>query len=171
MGDVNGDGKADIVGFCSNGTYVALSTGKAFAALRYDHQLWRKGRRLVQPKLFHEFVADVSGDGKDDIVGFGTRASMCLCPQAAVWPPTIWLHTFWQGQRLDESGPLSAHPGRCQWRWQKRCCRLWKQRGLLFHFLQAVIGGSQTEPGRFWRGSRRMDQPDYSPPNACRHRW
>jgi hypothetical protein len=34
-----------------------------------------------------------------------------------------------------------------------------------------VIGGSQTEPGRFWRGSRRMDQPDYSPPNACRHRW
>ena len=32
LADVNGDGKADIVGFANNGVVVALSTGSSFAS-------------------------------------------------------------------------------------------------------------------------------------------
>ena len=32
LGDVNGDGKADVIGFADDGVYVALSDGVAFSA-------------------------------------------------------------------------------------------------------------------------------------------
>lgn len=73
MGDVNGDGKADVVGFGTKGVYVAFSTGNGFT----DGQLLLKGSFCNEdgwevnknPRL----MADVNGDGKDDIIGFGTK--------------------------------------------------------------------------------------------------
>ncbi len=72
MGDVNGDGKADIVGFGNSGVRIALSTGNGFA----------KGKTVLNKKFaikggnwsVHQnprVVADVNGDGKADIIGFG----------------------------------------------------------------------------------------------------
>jgi hypothetical protein len=71
LADVTGDGKADIVGFGAAGVWVSLSNGDgSFAApvlglnnLGYN-QGWRVDRH---PR----YVADVTGDGKADLIGFG----------------------------------------------------------------------------------------------------
>src|SRR5262249_13208968 len=70
LGDVTGDGRADIVGFGNDGVYVALSNGDGsftMAAGIADFgvdQGWRVDRH---PR----FLADVTGDGRADIVAFG----------------------------------------------------------------------------------------------------
>ena len=71
LADLTGDGKADIVGFGDAGVYVALNNGAggfgavtlAVADLGYD-QGWR-------PNLHPRFAADLTADGKADIIGFG----------------------------------------------------------------------------------------------------
>ncbi|MEL6133348.1 MAG: FG-GAP-like repeat-containing protein, partial [Bacteroidota bacterium] len=69
LADVNGDGKADIVGFASNGVHVAYSNGMGFTNASQKivgtygyNDGWRTDRH---PR----FLADVNGDGKADIVG------------------------------------------------------------------------------------------------------
>jgi phospholipase C len=70
--DLTGDGRADIVGFGSDGVWTALGTdGWALAPARrvltgffgYD-QGWRITQHL-------RLIADLTGDGKVDLVGFG----------------------------------------------------------------------------------------------------
>ncbi|WP_243422670.1 FG-GAP-like repeat-containing protein [Micromonospora globispora] len=71
LADVTGDGRADIVGFGDAGVYVALSNGDGtfqpprfvLADFGYD-QGWRVEKH---PR----FLADVTGEGRADIVGFG----------------------------------------------------------------------------------------------------
>ena len=69
--DVNGDEKADIIGFSSVGVYVSLSDGKSFkpAVQVLDTFSYNKGWR----NNFHpRFVKDVNGDYKADIIGFSS---------------------------------------------------------------------------------------------------
>jgi hypothetical protein len=69
--DITGDGKADIVGFGTDGVWTAISNGNGtfttprlgVAAFGSD-QGWRENR-------FPRLVADVTGDHRADIVGFG----------------------------------------------------------------------------------------------------
>jgi fibronectin type III domain protein/VCBS repeat protein len=71
--DVNGDGRQDIVGFGLNGVWIALSTGTGFGPAQFAladfgyNQGWKVGRH---PR----FVADLNGDGYQDIVGYGENA-------------------------------------------------------------------------------------------------
>ncbi|GAA3219999.1 FG-GAP repeat domain-containing protein [Dactylosporangium siamense] len=65
-GDVNGDGKDDIITFAHSNTgdvYVGLSTGTSFAGGAKWHDWFAPGAEIGA-------VGDVNGDGKDDIVAF-----------------------------------------------------------------------------------------------------
>jgi len=72
LADITGDGRADIVGFGNAGVYVAISNGDGtFQPVRrvvdnfgYNAGGWRVDRH---PR----FLADLTGNGRADIVGFG----------------------------------------------------------------------------------------------------
>ncbi len=83
LADLTGDGKADIVGFGDAGVYVALSNGDgsftftpqlALEDFGYS-QSWRVENHL-------RFLADVTGEGRADIVGFGD-AGVLVSPALA----------------------------------------------------------------------------------------
>jgi hypothetical protein len=69
---MTGDGRADIVGFGNAGAYVSLNNGNGtFQAPQlvagnfgYNAGGWRVD---MHPR----FLADITGDGRADIVGFG----------------------------------------------------------------------------------------------------
>src|SRR4026209_261104 len=70
-GDLTGDRRADIVGFGPHGVWVALNNGSAgfqqpqFRAADLGfNDAWRVEKH---PR----FLADLTGDGRADIVGFG----------------------------------------------------------------------------------------------------
>ena len=75
LADVNGDGRADIVGFGSRGVYVSLATGDGhflaptfeLAAFGTDAGSWNSNN------LYPRVLADVNGDGMADIVAFGDK--------------------------------------------------------------------------------------------------
>lgn len=68
--DLNGDGRADLVGFGNAGVWTALSNGFSFTTPAYvlaDFGLNQGWTVAHNPRFF----ADMDGDGKKDIVGFG----------------------------------------------------------------------------------------------------
>ena len=73
VADITGDGRADIIGFGNDGVYVALSNGDgtfnftpipAINDFGFEAGGWRVDKH---PR----FVADITGDGRADIIGFG----------------------------------------------------------------------------------------------------
>ncbi|MCI9882921.1 VCBS repeat-containing protein, partial [Methylobacterium goesingense] len=75
LADVNGDGRADIVGFGENGVYVSLATGNGhFGPMTFDYAQFGAGTNAggwASADRFPRELADVTGDGRADIVGFG----------------------------------------------------------------------------------------------------
>ncbi|MFH1085586.1 MAG: VCBS repeat-containing protein, partial [Chloroflexota bacterium] len=98
MGDVNGDGKADIVGFGQYATLVSLSDGAKFGTPRnwithYGYDPVAGG--YTNYGLFPRMLADVNGDGKDDIVAFGMYATLVsLSDGTRFGTPQIWIKHF-----------------------------------------------------------------------------
>lgn len=105
MGDVDGDGKEDVVGFGATGVLVSLSTGDSFQPVQKwlsDYSYYRGGWRVDR----HErMLGDIDGDGKDDVVGFGGAGVLVsLSTGSAFQPASVWLRDFsisqgWQVSR------------------------------------------------------------------------
>ncbi len=105
MADVNGDGRADVIGFSSSGVLVSLSTGASFSPPR----LWVRGfgysaggwRTAYHPRM----MADVNGDGLADVVGFGSReVQVALSTGTGFTAPRKWIGGYgsssgWQIQK------------------------------------------------------------------------
>jgi len=74
LGDVNGDGRADAIGFATNGVWVANSTGTAFSAPTLRSTSFGSSGASggwTSYNTYPRFAADVNNDGRADMVGFG----------------------------------------------------------------------------------------------------
>ncbi|MBP2472489.1 hypothetical protein JOF53_001361 [Crossiella equi] len=108
IGDVNGDGKDDIVVFTRNqlgDVYVALSNGSGFGPSAKWHDYF--GIAGESPG-----VADVNGDGKDDIVVFtqDTRADVLVAfsSGAGFGAPALWHEFFAVGREAPRLGDFNG---------------------------------------------------------------
>lgn len=101
MADVNGDGRADVVGFADDGVYVSVanSSGSAFGDSKrwinaYGQEAggWRVARH---PRI----MADVNADKRADVVGFandGVYVSLANSNGTAFGPSKRWVAQFGQ---------------------------------------------------------------------------
>jgi hypothetical protein len=103
VGDFNGDGKDDIVGFGDQNVWVGISNGSAFSLSVWTNQEftyntgWRVDRH---PRL----VGDFDGDGKDDVVGFGDQNVWAGISSGSAFPLSVWTNqefTYNTGWRVD----------------------------------------------------------------------
>jgi M6 family metalloprotease-like protein len=114
LADTTGDGRADIVGFGNAGVYVSTSNGDGTFAqpklvvpnFAYDAGGWRVD---MHPR----FMADVTGDGRSDIVGFGNPGawvSLALS-DGTFSPPVLGVDNYGfvaGGWRVDQHPRLLA---------------------------------------------------------------
>src|ERR1700754_987871 len=106
MGDITGDEMEDIVGFGADGVYRAVSKGDGFEPPKLVvsdfgyNQGWRNDKHV-------RLLADVNGDGRKDIVGFGNLGvwiSMSMSPVGDFSEPFLAVGDFGydQGWRNDK---------------------------------------------------------------------
>lgn len=106
LADVDGDGRSDIVGFGAAGVTVARARGTGFE----PPMLWVADfgtNQGWQPSQHVRVMADVTGDGRDDVVGFGGSSvvvSVSLGDHFAA--PQIWSSDF----AVDDGWSVTQHP-------------------------------------------------------------
>jgi hypothetical protein len=95
VGDVNGDGRDDVVFFTANATadvFVLLSTGAGWGTKTKWHDYFA-------PEGETPMLADVNGDGREDIITFtqgmnGNRVYVALSTGTSFGPGTLWHNSF-----------------------------------------------------------------------------
>ena len=97
LADVNNDKRADIVGFGEAGAYVSLGNGVSFS----QPSLWVANFGAAPAAggwdvaKHPRFLADVTGDGRADIVGFGDAgAYVSRAVRFQFTFPTLWVDNY-----------------------------------------------------------------------------
>ncbi|MDB9372451.1 FG-GAP-like repeat-containing protein, partial [Nodularia sphaerocarpa] len=120
LGDVNGDGKADIVGFGGSHTLVSLGNGNgtfqtAIISSPPGAGFTKENGGWINNNDFPRMLGDVNGDGKADIVGFG--GSHVLISVASTSPSglmatddnlTKLMNGDWNNQKFDVDSAYGA---------------------------------------------------------------
>jgi hypothetical protein len=91
--DVDGDRKADIIGFADNGVYVSRSMGSYFLA----PQLWTSlfGYNQGWTRYYPRVVADANGDTLADIIAFSDHGTyVSISTGAGFLNPVFWSPEF-----------------------------------------------------------------------------
>jgi M6 family metalloprotease-like protein len=99
IGDVNGDGKDDIIGFGQKDVFVSVSTSTDHKPSFSSPQPWLVGNFAYERGGWRvdkhvRTVADVNGDGRADLVGFGQKdvfVSLAHPTQNKFLNPQPWL--------------------------------------------------------------------------------
>ncbi|MET8234885.1 DUF2961 domain-containing protein [Micromonospora sp. NPDC005298] len=107
-GDVDGDGRADIITFTRGDTadvYVGLSTGTGFAAGVKWHDFFAVGTEIPA-------VGDVNGDGRTDIITFTRGAAadvyVALSTGSGFGPGVRWHDHFALGDEFPAVGDVNG---------------------------------------------------------------
>ncbi|MDI3465271.1 MAG: Phospholipase C [Nitrospira sp.] len=106
--DLTGDGRADIVGFGSDGVWTALGTDgwavapahRVLAGFFGYEQGWRTGRHL-------RLIADLTGKGKADLVGFGEAGVLTALSKG---DGTFVNPKFFEGFGVKQGWHVDQHP-------------------------------------------------------------
>lgn len=90
LADVNGDGRADVIGYGAKGVYVALSSGNGFGApVRWTADF---ASSSWLPARYPRAMVDVDGDGRADVVGFGSAGvQVARSDGSRFGAPGLWL--------------------------------------------------------------------------------
>jgi len=99
VGDVDGDGRDDIVGFDDSGDVrVRLSTGSGFG----EASIWASGYTYANGfqsnDLYPRHLADVDGDGKADLVIFAYYSTEVRYSTGSNFEAAQWLTDTFSGQ-------------------------------------------------------------------------
>ncbi|SMH28420.1 beta strand repeat-containing protein [Azospirillum agricola] len=115
VADVNGDGRADLIGFGNNAVYVAY--GQADGTFANNHiaitNNFGAGNSWTNQDVFPRTVADVNGDGRADIIGFAyssvqvalSRADGTFAPAMTALPGA---YVYGSGFTSDNLSPRSV---------------------------------------------------------------
>ncbi len=107
LADLNGDGRADIVGFRGREVQVGLSTGFGFE----EPQTWSSAfydEPCHDPSWVHgrnpRYVSDVNGDGLADLIGFSNcRVIVSFSTGRSFTAPRAWSSDFTYDRGWDDS--------------------------------------------------------------------
>jgi len=95
LGDVNGDGLDDIIGFGSTNVFVSLSKGDGTFDPPVAHQpgLTPNLGGWTDNNTYPRMLGDVDGNGTDDLIGFGSSDVFVSLSENSVTlppPPPVW---------------------------------------------------------------------------------
>jgi hypothetical protein len=92
VGDVTGDGKADLIALNNSSTWILPSTGSGFGSPTLWSNLPFYGNMTTM-------AADVSGDGKVDLVAVNNGSTWVMTSTGAGFnSPAIWSNLPFYGQ-------------------------------------------------------------------------
>ncbi|SDS20995.1 Repeat domain-containing protein [Halopseudomonas litoralis] len=99
LADVDGDGLLDMVGFANASVAVALNTRTSFqASPAYSNitSTFTRNSGWTENNKYPRMMADMNGDGRDDIVGFGKDGvAVALSSTSGFIIPELWIDDYY----------------------------------------------------------------------------
>eukprot|EP01023_Acetabularia_acetabulum_P001698 TRINITY_DN1066_c0_g1_i2.p1 TRINITY_DN1066_c0_g1~~TRINITY_DN1066_c0_g1_i2.p1 ORF type:complete len:479 (-),score=112.16 TRINITY_DN1066_c0_g1_i2:615-2051(-) len=106
LGDVNGDGLSDVIGFGADGTHVALNDGSSFEPSEIWSPQFGESKGWINDTVFPRFIMDMDGDGKEDVLAFGGSAIFVGISNGSAFVMEEWSTDFGNNNYIKASNPV-----------------------------------------------------------------